>query len=279
EMVKEAFVDDTDGSGTGNDIIYMSQELLAAMEDPSFPAGYEAYIDPADVDKSFFGCSWDTESRDRTYPYSQNLLNQSLPFSGGIQGQLSLNLPVSGQVQLTATYKIRKCFGVPVGFKFVGASATGNAAMTGNGDLQATASASAQWDHEWLLAQPELGEVDFSIGWIPVRLVFSLPVYAGVSFNAAVTGQVSAHLGANASGTFTYNCTTDTCTGSNTFTDNFALTTPTGSAPPNLDAKPSARGMRRVGLYSASCAYVEVGLKAYARASFWGYYGNACGDA
>jgi hypothetical protein len=280
DMVNQAFTDDTDGSGTGNDIIYMSQELLAAMENPSFPAGYEAYIDPADVDeKSLLGCSWDTETRNRTYPYSQNLLNQSLPFSGGIQGQLSLNLPVTGQVQLAATYKIRKCFGVPVGFKFVGASATGNAAMTGSGDLQATASASAQWDHEWLLTEPELGDVDFTIGWIPVRLVFTLPIYAGVSFNAAVTGQLTAHLGAGASGTFTYNCTTDTCTGSNTFTDNFALTTPTGSATANLDAKVYARVMLRVGLYSEAFAYVEGGLKAYARANLWGYYGNACGDA
>ncbi|HEY0554001.1 MAG TPA: fibronectin type III domain-containing protein, partial [Thermoanaerobaculia bacterium] len=280
DMVNEAFADDPDGSGTSNDVIYMSQELLAAMENPNFPAGYEAYVDPDYVKGKFsFGCSWDSETRNRTYPYSQNLLNQSLPFSGGIQGQLSLNLPVSGQVTLAATYKIRKCFGVPVGFKFVSATASGNASIAGNGDLQASASASATWDHEWKLAEPELGDVTFVIGWIPVRLVFTLPIYAGTTLNASISGNLTAHLGANANGTFSYTCTTDDCSGTSNFTDNFAFTGPTGAVQAKLDATAYARVMLRVGVYDESIAYVEGGLKAYAKAGIWGYLGNGCGDA
>jgi fibronectin type 3 domain-containing protein len=286
DLINEAFADDPDGSGSGNDIIYVSQELLAAAaENANFPAGYEAYQDPAAItdpapqSKFSFGCSWDSETRNRSWPYTQNLASDSLPFSGGIQGQLSVNLPITGQVQVAATYKIRKCFGVPLGFRFVSATASGNAAIAGNGDLSATASASATWNHEWLLAEPELGDVTFTIGFIPVRLVFTLPIYAGVSLNAAVSGSLTAHLGAKATGTFTYTCTTDTCTGTNSFTDNFAFTGPNGSATARLDAQAYARVMLRVGLYDEAFAYVEGGLKAYARANMWGYYGNACGDA
>jgi hypothetical protein len=280
DMITQAFADDPDGSGTVNDVMYVSQELLAAMENPSFPAGYEAYVDPAYAQTKFsFGCEWDSETRNKTYPYSQNLLNESLPFSGGIQGQLSVNLPITGQVQIAATYKIRKCLGVPIGFKFVSATASGNASIAGNGDLQATASASATWDHEWKLAEPELGDVSFVIGWIPVRLVFTLPIYAGTTLNASISGQLSAHLGANASGTFSYTCTTDDCSGTSAFTDNFAFTGPTGAVTAKLDATAYARVMLRVGIYDESIAYVEGGLKAYAKASMWGYYGNACGDA
>lgn len=286
DLINAAFADEP-GSGTANDIIFFSEELLAAMEQPSFPSGYEPYIEyqasassTGGTTASFsFGCEWKSETRNRTYNYSESLFDRSFPFSSPIQGQLTLDLPVSGQVTLAATYKIRKCFGVPVGFKFVGASASGNAAITGTGDLQASASASALWENEWKLTEPELGDVSFSIGWIPVRLVFTLPVYAGVSFEAAIAGQVSAHLDASATGTFNYNCTPDTCTGSSNFTDQFEFTGPDGSVTVDLKAKAHARVMLRVGLYDSDFAYVEGGVKAYAKAGIWGYYGNTCGDA
>ncbi|HSG38333.1 MAG TPA: hypothetical protein VLE27_01750, partial [Thermoanaerobaculia bacterium] len=283
DLMYAAF-DDEPGSGSTNDVIFFSEEMMAAMEDPSFPAGYEPYIDQqylssAPESLSFSICSWDTETRNRTYNYSQSLFSQNLPFSAPFSGQLTLDLPVTGQVTLAATYKIRKCLGAPVGFKFVGASASGNAAITGTGDLNATASASALWEREWKLAEPELGDVSFSIGWIPVRLVFTLPIYAGASFEAAIAGQLTAHLDASASGTFNYSCTPDTCSGSSNFTDQFEFTGPNGSVTVDLKAKAHARVMLRVGVYDADFAYVEGGLKAYAKAGIWGYYGNTCGDA
>jgi hypothetical protein len=252
DMIHDAFSDDPDGSGT--DIVYMSQDLLGAMENPDFPNGYEAYRDT--TEKFSLGCSWDSETRNRSWPYNHSITNQSLPFSGGIDGHLNFDLPVEGQVQIAATYKIRKCFGVPVGFKFVSATASGNASISGTGDLTASA-----------------------IGFIPVRLVFTLPIYAGVSLKAAVSGQVAAHLNATAGGTFSYTCTTNDCSGTDNFTNNFSFTGPTGSVSANLDAQAFARVMLRVSLYSSNIAFVEGGVKAYARANLWGYYGNACGDA
>jgi hypothetical protein len=287
DIITEAFADEP-GSGTGNDIIFFSEEMLAAMEEPSFPSGYEPYIDQqaattaedgsGNSTESIF-CSWSTETRNRTYNYSRSLFSQNLPFSGAITGQLTLDLPVTGQVTLAATYKIRKCLGVPVGFKFVGATASGSAAITGTGDLQANASASALWEREWLLSEPELGEVSFTVGPVPVRLVFTLPIYAGASFDAKIAGSLTAHLDASATGTFNYNCTPDTCSGSSSFTDQFEFTGPNGSVTVDLGAKAHARVMLRVGLYSSNFAYVEGGVKAYAKAGIWGYYGNACGDA
>lgn len=277
DLISEAFADDPDG---GDSPIFMSEELLAAMEQPSFPAGYEQYIDPEEEQGlSLSLCHWDTETRNRTWSYSESLYSQNLPFSNGIQGQLTLDLPVTGQVNVAATYKIRKCLGVPVGFRFVGATANGNAALAGDGDLEASLSTSAIWEKEWKLAEPELGEVSFSIGWIPVRLVFTLPVYAGARFEAAFAGEVSAHLEATASGTFSYNCTTDTCSGTSDFTDQFEFTGPDGQATLDLEAQAHARVMLRVGLYSSNFAYVEGGFKAYAKAGIWGYAGNTCGDA
>ncbi|HEV2846165.1 MAG TPA: hypothetical protein VG477_15020, partial [Thermoanaerobaculia bacterium] len=224
DIINEAFADEP-GSGTGNDIIFFSEEMLAAMEQPSFPAGYEPYIDQqqaaavaedgsGNTTESLSVCSWTTETRNRTYNYSRSLLSQNLPFSAPFSGQLTLDLPVTGTVTLAATYKIRKCVGVPVGFKFVGATASGNAAITGTGDLQANASASALWEREWLLSEPELGEVSFTVGPVPVRLVFTLPIYAGASLNAKIAGNLTAHLDASAPGTFNYSCTPDTCSGS-----------------------------------------------------------------
>ncbi len=280
DVLTDSFANDPDGP---DGLLFFSKEILEAMEDPTFPAGYEQYIDPNEVidpnEKSFFGCSWHDETRNRSWNYSHSLLNQSLPFSGGITGSLSLDLPITGTLNLAARYKIQKCFGVPSGFEFVDAVASGTATIAGNGDLSASATASANWSREWLLAEPELGEVSFTVGIIPVRLVFTLPIFAGADLNAKISGQLAAHLNASASGTFTYTCTTRSCTGTSNFTDQFSFTGPNASATVDLSAQAHARVMLRVGIYDEHIAYVEGGLKAYAKAGVWGYIGNTCGDA
>lgn len=285
DLINEAFADEPVGP---NDVIYASQEFFAAMEQPDFPVGYEKYIDVQALaetrEKSIagfsFGCSWKTETRNRQWPYSQDLLDRDLPFGGDlVDGHLRLNLPISGNLTIAATYKIRKCAGVPVGFKFVSATASGTATIAGSGSLDATVSRHDLWQKEWKLAEPELGEVNFSVGWIPVRLVFTLPIYAGVSFESTVLGQASLALDASAAGTFSYTCTLQDCVGTSDFTDQFEFSGPTASIQVDLKARAHARVMARVGLYSSNFAYVEGGLRAYAQARLWGYLGNGCGDA
>lgn len=280
DILNESFAEDPNGS---DGLLFISKEILEAMESPDFPAGYEQYIDPSELidpsPKSSLGCSWHDETRNRSWTYSKSLLSQSLPFSGGIDGQLSLDLPVTGTVTIAARYKIKKCFGVPTGFEFVDAVASGTASIAGTGDLSASATASATYSKEWLLAEPELGEISFTVGIIPVRLVFTLPISAGVDLNAKISGQLSAHLNASASGTFTYTCTTRNCSGTSNFSDQFSFTGPNASVTVDLSAQAHARVMLRVGIYDDSIAYLEGGLKAYARAGIWGYIGNTCGDA
>lgn len=285
DLINEAFADEPVGP---NDVIYASQEFFEAMEQPDFPLGYEKYIDVQALAESqekaiagfSFGCSWKTETRNRQWPYSQDLLDRDLPFGGNlVDGHLRLNLPITGNLTIAATYKIRKCAGVPVGFKFVSATASGTATIAGSGSLEATVSRHDLWEQEWKLAEPELGEVNFTVGWIPVRLVFTLPIYAGVSFESTILGQASLALDASASGTFSYTCTLDDCSGTSDFTDQFEFSGPTASLEVDLKARAYARVMARVGLYTSNFAYVEGGLRAYAQARLWGHLGNNCGDA
>ncbi|HEV7668553.1 MAG TPA: fibronectin type III domain-containing protein [Thermoanaerobaculia bacterium] len=278
DLLTAAFAD-LPPSASESNLIFISQELLEALEQPTFPTGYEQYADEPLSEKSL-GCSWKTETRNRSWPYSKNLLDKSYPFSGGIfSGSLDIDLPISGNVQIATTYQIRKCFGVPTGFRFVNATASGNASISGSGALSVTANASQVWEKEWFVDAPELGEVSFSVGPIPVRLVFTLPIYVGAKFEAALSAQLSASLDASASGSFTYTCTPDDCSGTSSFSDQFEFVGPTASASVDLKATAHARVMLRVALYNDGFAYVEGGLKAYARAGIWGYIGNACGDA
>lgn len=278
DLVTEAFAD-LPPSASESNLIFVSQELLQAMEQANFPVGYERYADEPLSEKSF-GCSWKTETRNRSWPYSKNLLDKSFPFSGGIfTGSLDLDLPVSGNVQIAATYQIRKCFGIPTGFRFESATASGSASIGGSGALSVTANANATWEREWFVDAPELGEVSFSVGPIPVRLVFTLPIFVGAKFEAALSAQLAAGLDASATGTFSYTCTPDDCSGTSDFSDQFEFTGPNASASVDLKATAHARVMLRVALYNDGIAYVEGGLKAYARAGIWGYIGNACGDA
>ena len=266
-------------STSESNLIYFSQEMLQALEQPTFPAGYEQYADEPIGEKSL-GCSWKTETRNRSWPFTKNLLDKSYPFSGGIfSGSLDLDLPVTAQVQVAATYQIHKCFGVPIGFRFVSATASGSASISGSGALSVTANVGAVYEKEWLVDDPKLGEVSFSVGPVPVRLVFTLPIFVGAKFEAMVSAQLAAGLDASATGTFTYTCTPDDCSGTDDFTDQFEFTGPTASVSVDLNAQAHARVMLRVALYDDEFAYVEGGLKAYAKAGIWGYFGNACGDA
>ncbi len=278
DLLSSAFAD-LPPSASESNLIYFSQDLLQAMEQPTFPVGFEQWADEPISEKSF-GCSWKTETRNRSWPYSKNLLDKSYPFSGGIfSGSLDIDLPVTANVQIAATYQIRKCFGIPVGFRFVSATASGSASISGSGALSVTANASAVYEKEWLVDDPKLGEVSFTVGPIPVRLVFTLPIYVGAKFEAALSAQLSASLDASATGSFTYTCTPDDCSGTNDFSDQFEFTGPTASVSVDLGATAHARVMLRVALYDDGFAYIEGGLKAYAKAGVWGYLGNACGDA
>lgn len=284
DMVRQAFAEiPAVSERAADDVLYFSQEMLQALENPTFPAGFEQYVEPEDPEKageaSLSFCSWSNRNTTKSYSYTKDLANLNLPFNGAITGGITANFPITGAVNLTANYKIRKCLGIPVGFRFLGANGTGSLTVAGNADLNATANWNAVWEKEWPLADVSLGSSTFFIGPVPVTLVYSLPIYAGARFAVDLTGQVSAHLDASATGTYTFSCGTSSCTGSSDFTDQFNFEEPTASITLDLTAEAHLRAMLRVALYDEGFLYVEGGAKAYAKASVWGYYGNACGDA
>ncbi|MDX1997405.1 MAG: fibronectin type III domain-containing protein [Thermoanaerobaculia bacterium] len=281
DIIRQSFAEIPMTSERGaDDLLYFSYDVLQALENPSFPAGYEQFVEPDEKNTTSLSfCSWRTETRNRAYSYERSLLDFNVPFSAPFDGGISGSLPITGNVNLAVTYKIRKCLGVPVGFRFVNAVASGSASIAGNAELNATAQWEADWAKEWHLITIDLGEVSFMAGPIPIRLVFTLPIHYGVDFDVRLAGQVQASLDASATGTFNYTCTQSSCTGSSDFSDQFSFQEPTASVTLDMTAEAYVRALVRVALYDQSFLYVEGGAKAYAKASLWGYLGNACGDA
>lgn len=285
-LLQDAFADDPHGP---EDVVYASQELFQAMESPDFPVGYEHYIDtqalrdaePERTTDGFsFGCAWSTTTRLGAWPLSSQGVDKTFPFANsGLSGRLSLNVPVSGQAQGSVTYKVRRCAGVPVGFKLASATVSGTATTSGAGSLQASLVQQFSWKDEWLLAEPSLGSVAFMVGPLPIRLIFTLPIYAGAGFDVRVAGTVAAQFDAAATGSFAYTCTLSSCTGSNDVTGRFEFVQPSASVSVDATARAYLRVTVRLGVYSSKKLYVEGGLEATAVAHLWAYTGNTCGDA
>lgn len=260
-----------------NDTIFLSEEMLTAMASPTWPAGYEQYQEPDT--RGFSVCSWSTKTKGGNWSHSSNLTSIDLPFTGSVTGELTANLPLSIQAAVTVTYKVRKCLGIPIGWRFEYADASGSASLQGSGDVSLIAHYQDEWEKEWLLTEIELGESTFFIGPVPVRLIYTLPIYTGARFSIDVTGQVSLHLDASASGSFNYHCLKSSCSGTSSFSDQFDFGNVTASVSVDIEAEASARVMFRVAVYDDAILYVEGGAKAYAKAKVFGYYGNTCGDA
>src|SRR6185295_11373436 len=155
---------------------------------------------------------------------------------------------------------------------------SGSASISGSGALSVTANVGAVYEKEWLVDDPKLGEVSFSVGPVPVRLVFTLPIFVGAKFEAMVSAQLAAGLDASATGTFTYTCTPDDCSGTDDFTDQFEFTGPTASVSVDLNAQAHARVMLRVALYDDEFAYGDADgdgdnetVRALVADLYWGY--------
>lgn len=235
----------------------------------------------AERTSGFSICHWgSTHTISKSYNYNNSPLSPrefSLG-SSGIDGTYGVNLPLTGNAQVDLRYKIKYCglLNVPVKFKFVDGRVRGAASLNGDGNLSAFVSLHGHWEKEWPVGNPiHLGEF-----WIYfVRVEVTLPIFVGASIDATVTGNVGLDADFGANGTFDYTCTSDGCTGSNTFTDHFNAEDVTASVELNIKAKAWARVMARFAAYDDSILYGEGGLKGNVHADLWGYLGNTCGDA
>jgi len=239
--------------------------------------------DPDEGGELLANCGWRTRTKDKNYSFSDYSHSNTFTL-GSVNGTYSVNIPLSGQANLHFEYEewrpnLLLFCGPPLWWRFKFAHVDGNVAVSGDGDLSASASIGDTYSNEWLLFEPTLGQFTFYVGIIPVRIKVTLPTYVGASLTWNLTATVGVDADFGASGTFNYDCTKDACTGTNTFTDNFDIDDVTASLEADIDAQLNARVMARVALYDDSFAYVEAGIKGLLDGELWGYYGNTCGDA
>ena len=255
------------------EVIFVGKTMAEAVEAGTLPPGYEIYEDAAG------GCfGWNTKHKTDDYQYSGWSEERNFELPGALNGNFSVEIPVEVAGAYDFTYKIKKFACVPYKFKFVSAEVNGSAELSGTNNINAEATITGHWEDEWKLFEPELAEFTVWLGPIPVFIDVTLPVHAGFELDATLTGQVEVGNDFGASGSFSYICTSDGCTGSNTFYDNFDIDDVTASIELDIYAKGSARIMAHVSIYSDSFAYVEAGLNGFVTADVWGYLGNSCGD-
>ena len=260
-----------------SEVFFVDVEGMNQLEDGTLGQ------DPDDDGATRAHCGWRTKTKDKTYNFS-DYSHSSMFTLGSVNGTYSVNIPLSGQANLHFEYEewrpnLLFFCGHPLWWRFKMAHVDGNVAVSGDGDLSASASIGDTYSKEWLLFDPTLGEFTFYVGVIPVRVKVTLPTYVGASLTWKLTATVGVDADFGASGTFDYDCTKNGCTGTNTFTDNFDLDDATASLEADIDAELNARVMARVALYDDDVAYVEAGVKGLLTGELWGYYGSTCGDA
>jgi len=256
-------------------VILVHKEIHRGLEDTGTVP--ELYTRHASVQEGCFG--WSDGTKTESWDFDAWSENQSFDLGGNVTGDLSVQLPISGEATLEARYRYKSAACIPYKFELRETRFYGNVNVLGDSLLNVTGSIGATWSKEWLLMNPKLGRVNFAIGPIPVWIDFRLPTYAGLDLGFELSGSVDFPTVFSAQGQFDYTCTSSTCVGGHTFGDSFDLGDVTTSVELTATARAWARMMLRAELYHSSIVFAEVGASGFAEAELWGYYGNRCGDA
>jgi len=296
----------TDGeisiSEEGGTSFYMVSQEIAEGIDASEQAGQltpeiDAIAEPLDEDTGGSTSSVTTEgfpgfgscaTHHETYTkdninISDKSFSKNFDLSGGFSGTFSATAHVSGTVNVTVLYDVKrykvlgKC--VPYGAKLTQLHITGNAASEGGLDVAGT----LNYEHEfgpWEIADTNLYNFTFYAGWVPVVIRVNMPVNAGLKLDASATGSLNFNGSHHASGTFDYTCTLDGCNGNNTFANPPDSTQEiTGGVGGHIKPQPWIDVAFKASLYTDSVAYAQIGARPYLLGDLWGYDGSACGDA
>jgi hypothetical protein len=212
--------------------------------------------------------------------YSKNGALDKSYTSGDFIGTFKVNASSSGNAAATLRLKVKRgsvlglC--IPYAVGFVNVRVQG--AATALADVEATGNFRKEWNYSTTITKPDLGSFYFTIGPVPVRIGFNLPIEAGVSANGFVAATVKGQ--AQANGNFDYTCTTDGCSGTKSFSAGFTPAgDPNGFVSGKIQIRPYVQGALRVYLYSDSVVYGQVGIRPGIDLELFGYAGNACGDA
>jgi hypothetical protein len=212
--------------------------------------------------------------------YSKNGSLDKQYTSGDFIGTFKANASSSGNASATFRLKVKRgsVLGVciPYAVAFVNVRLQG--AATAVADMETTGNFRKEWNYSTTITKPDLGSFWFSIGPVPIRVGFNLPIEAGVSANGFVAASLKGQ--AQANGSFDYTCSTGGCSGDKSFSAGFTPSgDPTGFVSGKILIRPWVQGALRVYLYSDSVAYGQVGLRPAIDLDLFGYAGNQCGDA
>ena len=268
------------------DIIIVDYDALEQMETGIWRPEYLALAEPEPLigegaqPDAIFGCSgWKNRDKTKTWSLENSPFSQNFTLGGGFTGNFNVQLPLVTTGTAKLNYQIKKNFlCIPYKFRVKNVQATGQAALGGSAQLQANASLAYKWENEWQIANPHLGRISFWVGFIPVWIDFKLPITAGLKLDAKVTATVAQNFNLGSAGAFSYECTTSSCTGGNTFQNAFTTSGVTASIQGEIEAEANAKVQVRAEVWSGSLLNAQAGVKGFVKAKVWGYYGNNCGD-
>ncbi len=191
-------------------------------------------------------------------------------------------MPLNGTIDYNFGYSYRanKCVGIPYAFRFDSVRTSGNLNLT-NSRLSLFGSVS--YSYSWQSLKTYLYDESWIVwvGPIPVRFGLKIPYFFGYDIAATVAGAVSLTNAATGNYRFDYTCTESRCDGSNQSTVQFqpGSNISNGSVAVNVGVKPYV-ALEAVG-YVVSEWFLSAGIgsELSAPSTYWGYWGNGCGDA
>lgn len=208
-------------------------------------------------------------------PFSHHKTSESGSFSGSIDFDGYVSASATG----TLTLRVKQgwffgCRPYYASFKRI--------QIKGNGNVTASVDANGLFEKQWhwskQVAKPEIGKFKFSIGVLPIVLVFNAPIEVGV--DASARARLVAKGGAQANGSFDVYCTSSTCSGTKSGSASYTSDgAPSIQLSGRVNVDPWAQASVRGYLYHEYVAYGQVGVRATLASDLWAYTGNTCGDA
>jgi hypothetical protein len=268
--------------GGGGQFIIIDRRFLAHHGPGTLPEEYQAIAD-AQAGKAIespMSCNgWDNESKNATWNVSHTGTSASFPLGGGFSGNFAVNFPFQSAGNANIQYRVKSFLCVPYKFQLRNFHATGTLQAAGDAQLEAAASVAYNWSRDWPIADPRIARVTFTVGLIPIRVDFHLPVSVGLALDAEVSATLAQSFDYGVGGSFDYTCTTDSCCGSNDISEHFDTD---GSIDASLQARITAEANAKVQVraevWSSSIFNAKAGLKGFVQGTVFGYQGSTCGD-
>lgn len=206
---------------------------------------------------------------------------------GTFSGSVSVTVPLSANFNGTLNYRYKRtkavlgCF--PYLFKFRSVVLAGSASSNPiQMNATGTVSVGTNYSKKYEIMNPSLGSVSFWVGYVPVYIPFSLPVESDINITANASGTVSLNATAAVQGSVNVTCTDTGCSSSAGLSASFTppnANNSTLSLNGRANLTPGLYAAVRASVYDPYVFFAQVGPRAYTPADFWGYSGNACGDA